>query len=403
MKKITLFIAAALLVAVALSSPLFGATILHRDAEMSDTLRFDDAYYAHLAKFATEQRLEMERRRAEADSLARLKAESERVLRIACVGDMMLGVNYPTPRLAQNDGRNLLDDVRSYLVDADLTLGNLEGVLLDEGGVPRYGPDAVNAFMFRMPERYAERFAEAGFDFLSMANNHTLDFGVEAIGSTMRTLKKAGIAYAGVQDMCDYAIVERDGVRYGLCAFAPNLLMCDMRNLDLGEKRVKQLREEHACDIVIVSVHAGAEGAGATHVTRRDEIFTVFNRGNVHAFAHRCIDAGADLVYGHGPHVVRGMELYKGKLIAYSLGNFCTPTGMNLKGRCGYAPVLLVDISPKGEFRGGRIVPSIQPYGVGPKIDITGTVIRELQTLSRVDFPESMLVITDDGELSVRE
>ena len=403
MKKITLFIAAALLVAVALSSPLFGATILHRDAEMSDTLRFDDAYYAHLAEFATEQRLVMERRRAEADSLARLKAESERVLSIACVGDMMLGVNYPVPRLAQNDGRNLLDDVRSYLVDADLALGNLEGVLLDNGGVPRYGPDSKGTFMFRMPARYAERFAEAGFDFLSMANNHTLDFGVEAIGSTMRALKKAGIAYAGVQDMCDYAIVERDGVRYGLCAFAPNLLMCDMRNLDLGEKRVKQLREEHACDIVIVSVHAGAEGAGATHVTRRDEIFTVFNRGNVHAFAHRCIDAGADLVYGHGPHVVRGMELYKGKLIAYSLGNFCTPTGMNLKGRCGYAPVLLVDISPKGEFRGGRIIPAIQPYGVGPKIDTSGTVLREIQTLSRADFPESMLVISDDGELSVRE
>ena len=97
------------------------------------------------------------------------------------------------------------------------------------------------------------------------------------------------------------------------------------------------------------------------------------------------------------------MELYKGKLIAYSLGNFCTPTGMNLKGKCGYAPVLLVDISPEGEFRGGRIVPSIQPYGVGPKIDTTGTVLREIQTLSRVDFPESMLVITDDGELSVRE
>ena len=97
------------------------------------------------------------------------------------------------------------------------------------------------------------------------------------------------------------------------------------------------------------------------------------------------------------------MELYKGKLIAYSLGNFCTPFGMNLNGRCGYAPVLLVDITPEGEFRGGRIVPAIQPYGVGPKIDATGTVIRELQTLSRTDFPESKLVIADDGTLSVKE
>ena len=404
MKKILLFAAAALVVAVAITSPLLGAdAILHRDAEREESLVFDDAYYAHLIAFVEEQRHEMERRRAEADSLARLKAESERVLRIACVGDMMLGVNYPVPRLAKNDGRNLLDDVRSYLVDADLTLGNLEGVLLDEGGVPRYGPDAVNAFMFRMPERYAERFVEAGFDFLSIANNHTLDFGVDAIGSTMRTLQGAGIAYAGVQNMCEYAIVERDTLRYGLLAFAPNLLMCDLRNPALGEKMVKKLREELKCDIVIVSVHAGAEGPSATHVTRRDESHGGFFRGNVYAFAHRCVDAGADLVYGHGPHVVRGMELYKGKLIAYSLGNFCTPTGMNLKGKCGYAPVLLVDITPEGEFRGGRIVPAIQPYGVGPKIDTTGVVLREIQTLSRTDFPESMLVIGDDGILSVKE
>lgn len=377
---------------------MLGAQPLTRQTT-SDSIIIDEAFYGKLVEFDKHIKYQSERRRVVADSLAKANA----MLRIACVGDMMLGTTYPAPMLAANDGRNLFDDVREYLVGADLTLGNIEGVLLDKGGVPRYGPDSKGAFMFRMPERYAERFVEAGFDFLSMANNHTLDFGVEAIGSTMRTLKKAGIAYAGVQDMCDYAIVERDGVRYGLCAFAPNLLMCDMRNLELGEKRVKQLREEHKCDIVIVSIHGGAEGNGATHVTRRDEIFTVFNRGNVYAFAHRCIDAGADLVYGHGPHVVRGMELYKGRLIAYSLGNFCTPYGMNLNGRCGYSPVLVVDLSRDGEFRGGEIISATQRRGSGPRVDSTGIVISELQNLSRMDFPESKLVISDDGMLLIEE
>ena len=391
--------------AATMSSPLMGATAaMQHDDNEQDSLVMCDDFFAHLVEFSHEQRLEVARRKAVVDSLSTLPATpTERVLRLACVGDMMLGVNYPSPRLAQNDGRNLLDDVRSYLVDADFALGNLEGVLLDQGGVPRYGPDSKNAHMFRMPQRYAMRFAEAGFDFLSMANNHTLDFGAQAINSTIKSLKGAGIAYAGVHNMCEYAVVERDGIRYGICAFAPNRLMCDLHNLALGERLVKKLRNELKCDIVIVSIHGGAEGPTAYRVTRKNETFIGYSRGNVYAFAHRCIDAGADLVYGHGPHVVRGMELYKGKLIAYSLGNFCTPFGMNLNGRCGYAPVLLVDITPEGEFRGGRIVPAIQPYGVGPKIDATGTVIRELQTLSRTDFPESKLVIADDGTLSVKE
>lgn len=368
----------------------------------ADSVVIDEKIFSRLVDFSREQQLKAERHRAYIDSLANISPEPEpRVLRIACVGDMMLGVNYPTPRLAANDGRNLLDAVRSYLVDADLALGNLEGVLLDKGGVPRYGPDAKNAHMFRMPQRYAHRFAEAGFDFLSMANNHTLDFGAQAINSTMRSLDAAGIAYAGVQNMCEYAIVERDGVRYGLCAFAPNALMCNMNDLALGERIVKKLRNEHKCDIVIVSIHGGAEGPTAYRVTRKMEKFLDYNRGNVYAFAHRCIDAGADLVYGHGPHVVRGMELYKGKLIAYSLGNFCTPFGMNLGGRCGYAPVLIVEITPEGEFCGGRIVPALQGYGSGPRLDTSGMVIREIKTLSRKDFPESKLVVGDDGELSV--
>lgn len=402
MRRVILFIGMLLLASV---SPLVAADVVAYSGDNAqDSVIVSDDIFARLVEFNEEQRLAVERRKAIIDSLEALaQVPPERVLRLACVGDMMLGVNYPSPSLAKNDGRNLFDDVREYLVAADLALGNLEGVLLDKGGVPRYGPDSKDAHMFRMPQRYAQRFVDAGFDFLSMANNHTLDFGAQAIRSTMQTLKNAGIAYAGVQNMCDYAIVERDGIRYGICAFAPNKLMCNLHDLALGERLVKKLRNELKCDIVIVSIHGGAEGATAYRVTRKNETFIGYSRGNVYAFAHRCIDAGADLVYGHGPHVVRGMEIYKGKLIAYSLGNFCTPVGLKLNGRCGYAPVLIVELTTEGEFRGGRIIPAIQPYGAGPKIDTSGVVIRELQTLSRMDFPESKLVISSDGELSVKE
>ncbi len=404
MKRLTLIFVLSLFFALpAVSKFLVQKSSLEQNSIEGDSIVIDKDFYKRLVEFDKHLKSEAERRRAEADSIERVMAEVRSTLRIACVGDMVLGLNYPTQMFAPNDGRNLLDDVRSYLVDADLALGNLEGVLLDSGGVPRYSSGSTNAHMFRMPERYAERFVEAGFDFLSMANNHTLDFGVDAISSTMNALKKAGIAYAGVANMCEIAVIERNSLRIGLCAFAPNLMMCNLHDLKLGEKLVKSLREEHKCDIVIVSIHGGAEGSSAYRVPRQNETFIGYSRGNVYAFAHRCVDAGADLVYGHGPHVVRGMELYKGRLIAYSLGNFCTPFGMNLRGRCGYSPILLVDISRDGEFRGGRIISAIQPYHKGPKLDSTGVVIREIQNLSRIDFPESKLRISDDGSFYVVE
>ena len=170
MRRVVLFIGMLLLASV---SPLVAADVVayHGDNEQ-DSIVVSDDMFARLVDFNKAQRQEVERRKAIIDSLEALaQVPPERVLSLACVGDMMLGVNYPSPRLTKNDGRNLFDDVREYLVGADLALGNLEGVLLDKGGVPRYGPDSKGAFMFRMPERYAERFAEAGFDFLSMANN----------------------------------------------------------------------------------------------------------------------------------------------------------------------------------------------------------------------------------------
>ena len=339
------------------------------------------------------------------DTVAVAAPPKKSEVEIACVGDMVLGLNYPDDEPAQfaaEDGAHLFDEVKPWLQRADFTVGNLEGVLLNSGGEPKKVKNTKYRYHFRMPERYAAHFVDAGFDFLAVANNHARDFGMTGLLSTMRTLNSAGIAYAGVKDSCEVAIVERDGLRYGLCAFAPNAAMCNIHDLKLAESLVRKLKQEQGCDLVIVSFHGGAEGSTAYRVPRANETYAGESRGDVYEFAHRCVDAGADLVYGHGPHVVRGIELYNGKIIAYSLGNFCTPYGVNKIGRNGYAPILLVRLSSSGEFLGGEIISALQVDRSGPKHDGSGVVIREIRNLSKSDFPESRLAISDSGELSVK-
>lgn len=330
---------------------------------------------------------------------------ANRVLSIACVGDMVLGVNYPdnAPSLPVHDGAHLFDDVKEYLQRADIAAGNLECLLLDKGGEHRYVRDQKYAFFFRSPERYINHFIDAGFDFLCIGNNHLRDFGEVGVSSTLRILEQSGMAYAGLRHRAEIDTLERDGVRYGFCAFAPFEEMCDIHDYDLVRENIRKLREEYECDIVIVAHHGGAEGSAAYRVPREREWFGGGYRGNVYEFAHLCVDAGADLVFGHGPHVVRGLELYKGKLIAYSLGNFCTPYKMNIGGRCGYAPILIAKLGVNGEFRGGEIISATQRTRTGPKRDAERVVVKEMQRLSKLDFPESKLIIADDGTLSVSE
>ena len=128
------------------------------------------------------------------DSIA--QARANRTVTIACVGDMFLGLNYPSdaPLLPVHDGAHLFDDVKPYLESADIAAGNLEGLLLDKGGTVRKVNDPKYAYFFRMPERYINHFVNAGFDFLSVANNHLRDFGEVGIQSTLNILERSGIA-----------------------------------------------------------------------------------------------------------------------------------------------------------------------------------------------------------------
>ncbi|MGK7393235.1 MAG: CapA family protein [Candidatus Cyclobacteriaceae bacterium M3_2C_046] len=311
------------------------------------------------------------------------------------VGDIMLGTNFPSPDyLPPNDGRDLLAPVLDILQDADLTFGNLEGVILNQGGDPKTCSNPDLCYLFRSPEHYITHLVEAGFDVVSIANNHAGDFGDPGRDNTMRVLDSVKLQYAG-QLQKPFTIFNLDGMIYGFVAFAPNTNTIRINDLANAEKIVSHL--DTLADIVIVSFHGGAEGSKYQHITRETEFFYGENRGNVYEFAHRMIDVGADIIFGHGPHVTRAVDIYKNRFIAYSLGNFCTYARFNLRGENGLAPIIKVYTDHKGNFFKAKIHPIIQVGEGGPVPDPKRRVIKTLQRLNQEDFPESGITITDDG------
>lgn len=334
---------------------------------------------------------------AKAEEIA--KAETT----FAFVGDVLMGTTFPeTPvgaYLPADDGRRLFENCKEILKGADVAAGNLEGVLLDMGiGEPKLCRNPQYCYTFRTPTAYAANLVDAGFDFMNIANNHINDFKSTGLSSTQLTLRRNGIAYAGLRKDCPTAEIVRNGKRIGFASFGHSRNTANLNDLELVRRTVSRL--DSVCDIVVVSFHGGEEGVKHTHVPFATEEAFGEKRGDVHKFAHAAVDAGADIVYGHGPHVSRAMELYKDRLIMYSLGNFCTPHRINILGICGHAPLVTVTTDSDGTFVEGRIHPFIQRKGGGPRPDTSGAVVRQIKNLSLTDFPGNELVIADDGRLS---
>jgi poly-gamma-glutamate capsule biosynthesis protein CapA/YwtB (metallophosphatase superfamily) len=321
------------------------------------------------------------------------KAQKD-TLTIIGVGDIMMGTNYPENKLPVADGAFLMRDVEHILQNADLTFGNLEGTLLDSGGTPKTCKDPKVCYAFRTPVRYVKNLTSAGFDMMSLANNHAGDMGDVGRKSSMNMLEEAHILHAG-QLSQKTVIYEKDGVKYGLAAFAPNSNCVPLNDSEGAKEIVRQLATQ--VDIVIVSFHGGAEGAQYQNVPKAIEIFHGENRGNVYKFSHELIDAGADIIFGHGPHVTRAIEIYKDRFIAYSLGNFCTYRGISVAGVNGLAPIIKVSTDRSGKFLTGKIIPTYQTYGAGVQIDSEKRVIKIIQELTKKDFPETPLRIGENG------
>ena len=321
--------------------------------------------------------------------------EPRRFVTIAAVGDMMLGTDFPENILPDDDGVGFLEAVTPVLSEPDLTFGNLEGVLLD-GGEPRKKCDNPNAcFLFRSPARYVSYFRAAGFDALSLANNHSRDFGEEGRLASMRTLAEAGIGHSGLEG--DFATLEVKGLKVAFLAYAVTRNSNLVLDYDLARATVAGYAGTH--DLVVVSFHAGAEGRNVERIPFAEEEYFGEPRGDVVKFARAVVDAGADFVFGHGPHVVRAMEHYKGRLIAYSLGNFATYYGISVDGNRGLAPILVVTLDADGVFVEGRIHSTIQHRPDGPSFDPAQGALGLISSLSIRDFGTPGISFGPDGTI----
>jgi len=312
---------------------------------------------------------------------------------IAAVGDTMLG---NTPDLPPSPG-SYLQPVEPVLDrGAQIVFGNLEGTLTT-ATAGKCGPaarPARNCFAFRDPPGYARYLKQAGFTILNDANNHIFDFGAAGQAQTVRSLHAAGLAQTGLPG--EITVVKDQGVKVAFAAFAPYDYDADLLNLAAARTLIRQARRE--ASLVVVYMHAGAEGASADQVTGREEYYLGEDRGNPAAFAHLAIDSGASLVLASGPHVLRGMQFYKGHLIAYSLGNFAGYGNFATDGDLDLSVILHVTLSAAGRFESARIYP-IQFTSTGRPV-LGGGAVSFVARLSSSDFGASAARIGQSGVIS---
>jgi hypothetical protein len=312
---------------------------------------------------------------------------------LSATGDIVLG---DAGRLPPDDGAGFFADVVDVLA-ADLVMGNLEQPLTDDTGFEKCPEDSTACHAFRAPPSYAAHLRDGGFQLMNLANNHGNDFGPQGRENTRAALEAVGIAHTGERDQV--TVVAAADVTVAVVGFSPYAWTNDLN--DHAQAAAVVARATEAADLVVVQVHMGAEGADATRVSPGPEEYYGENRGDPMTFARAVIDAGADLVVGHGPHVLRGLEFYQGKLIAYSLGNFAGGGGtLNAAGNLGLGAVLRVSLYPDGGFAGGQLV-STHMYEAGlPRLDPQQRGLELVREVTELDFPQTGARLGADGEIT---
>jgi hypothetical protein len=289
-----------------------------------------------------------------------------------------------------------LAPVRAQLRDADLTAGNLEGTLSVGGASKCGGLGGGTCFAFQAPPSTAGALAGLGFDVVNTANNHSLDYGPSSRSQTISALNAAGVAHTGLPGQ--FSIVRSRGERVAFLGFAPYASDANLLDIPAAQALVRQAGSR--ASLVVVIIHAGAEGAGALHTPHGGEFFLGENRGNARAFAHAMIDAGASIVMGSGPHVIRGVERYRGRLIAYSLGNFVGYHTLGGAGVLSDSAILRVTLGRRGRVLSGRWISVMLNNGL-PRLDPSGASARLMAKLSLEDFPADHFAVGPRGSFEV--
>lgn len=274
------------------------------------------------------------------------RVADERIV-LAAVGDMMLSRTVEQKMIEKEDWRYPFLETAGITRGADLLFGNLETPIV-AGPVVRSG-----SFLFRVDPRAVEGLRYAGFDVLSLANNHTLNQGPRGLASTLQELDGAGIGHAGAgltEALTSApAVREVKGVKFGFLAYTyaregltgADGKRCGTNYMDKEKMRAEVEELRKSVDVVVVSMHAGTEYATQPHPDQT-------------AFARAAIDAGAQLVIGHHPHVVQTFERYRGGYILYSLGNFVFDQMWSEETRLGAIAKVTFE---KGSIAGIEFVP----------------------------------------------
>lgn len=314
---------------------------------------------------------------------------------LSFVGDVMTGSDYPDKSyLPSNEGKDIFKSVENYFKNSDVNFANLEGAIANTN--TQSSKRSKNSYSFRMPPYMANRIAEAGFNIVAVANNHSRDFGDKGYKHTQEYLKNAGIKIVG-NILNTATIIEIKNKKIGFLAFyyfsyANN----SIQDITSAKALVEKTKKE--CDFLVVSFHGGAEGRNMFRVPKETEIFYGENRGDVYKFARAVSDAGADLIIGHGPHVLRAMEIYNNSFIAYSLGNFVGYKQFSLAGNNGISAILQITLNDNLKIDSAKVIPIKLINGGIPSVDYSDEAIKKLNNYADLDFPNSGIKFNSEGE-----
>lgn len=326
--------------------------------------------------------------------------------KVVGVGDIMMGSDWPQPGMDPRVtpsadpvdvlGPQILERFRA----SDVVFGNFEGTIHTGSANAKSCGNPALCFVFRSPPFHAAYLRRAGFTLLSNANNHSRDFGEGGRAETYRHLTGAGFAVSGADAPGTRLAIQTlpDGTRFSLVAFGHNPGLMQVNDY---QKLTEMVREaQRQSDVVVVSCHIGAEGIRNDRVTRAPETFVGENRGDPFRFARTAVDAGADIVFCHGPHVPRAIEVYRGRFIAYSLGNFWTYGRFNLRDTAGMAPIAALEVDRTGNLLSATIISARQERPGGPAFDPSNAAAQQIGRLTSRDFPDSGVTVAADGTVS---
>ena len=336
------------------------------------------------------------------------------MFRVCAGGDITLGTNLDTTwqklgarRLRATYGLSddpdaLVAPLRPLFADANLVVLNVETAIGSGPARTKCGPRSQNCYAFRGPINAAAALRSLGDSTAvvvgNVANNHARDAGPDGYVATMRHLQDAGILVTGADTLAT-AVRIGDSLTVGVIGFYTGDILADARNLNAVRRHVARAVEQYR--IVIVTAHIGAEGIGAQRTRDSTEWFLAsrIDRGNPVAFARTAFEAGATLVIGHGPHVLRAAEWYDDdRLAIYSLGNLLTYGPFSNVEPINRGAVACVDLAGRRVI-GADIRPTVQRAPGVVSYDYTRRALTLIDSLSVLDFPTRGARVDSWGEL----